>query len=163
MDKSTKYRQYKTKARQPVGMKRYGPSAPNTLKKIISQIKGKRLSTKNTNKRKAKNQIIADFLTSRRKGFGSKPLPGGGGKHGSSMRGGNSFKRKVNKSIRSSKSASQTRYSNVNVLKTAFDQLKKKLAKCEQKNKEQKDELSAWKHSMGKLTKKINRGVTFNA
>ena len=67
----------------------------------------------------------------------------------------------MKQTINSQKPASQTRYSNVNVLKLAVDQLKKKLKECEKKNKKLEElnvELSAWKHSMERLTKKINRG-----
>ena len=77
------------------------------------------------------------------------------------MRGGSNFKRNLNNTIKSSKPASQTRYSNVNVLKTTFDQLKRKFDQCEKKNKKLKEsniELLAWKHSMKKLSEKINRG-----
>jgi len=101
------------------------------------------------------------FLQKRGYGLNSKPLPGKPRTAGKYRGGANNFKRKVNNAIKSRKPASQTRFSNVNVLKLAVDQLKRKLDKCEKKNKKLEElniELSAWKHSMQKLTKKINRG-----
>lgn len=101
---------------------------------------------------------LSHFMRLVKTEFKNPRLPRTAGKY----RGGaNNFKRKVNNAILSRKLATQTRYSNVNVLKSAVDQLKKKLDKCEKKNKKLKEsniELSAWKHSMIKLTEKINRG-----
>ena len=88
-------------------------------------------------------------------------MPGKPRTAGKYIGGSNIFKRKVNNTIKSRKPSSQTRYSNVNVLKSAVDQLKKKLQACEKENNKLKKsniELLAWKHSMKKLTEKINRG-----
>jgi hypothetical protein len=162
-DKSKQYRNSNTKARSKVGIRKYGPYAHKTLNKFYAQIKSQNLPISNTKffKRKAQELIKNRFLQKRGYGFNSKPLPGKLRTAGKYRGGANNFKRKVNNTIKSRKPASQTRYSNVNVLKSAFDQLNRKLDKCEKKNKKLKEsniELSAWKHSMIKLTEKINRG-----
>jgi len=163
LHKLNQYRKSKTKARSKVGIRKYGPDAHKTLNKFYAQIKSQNLPISNTKffKRKAQELIKNRFLQKRGYGFNSKQLPGKPRTAGKYIGGSNIFKRKVNNTIKSRKPSSQTRYRNVNVLKSAVDQLKKKLQACEKENNKLKKsniELLAWKHSMKKLTEKINRG-----
>lgn len=182
-----KYNNYKTKARKKVPYGNRLSASLNTLRKIPvsegglpSKDFGKmdnRYKYSNTPQNKLEftkslsykpnlNYYTRLVETGEKIKKKHKHLPPGkprsAGKMPRKYRGGsNSFKRKVNNTIKSRKLASQTRFSNVNVLKSAVDQLKKKLEACEKKNKKLKESnivLSAWKHSMEKLTKKINRG-----
>jgi len=126
---------------------------------------------KNSNTPEYKEQFVKtltpkslrSILRAAKKPFKNPHLPKGSRKAGKiTQRGGsNSFKTTFTNFTGSPKHAAQTKYRNISVLKQAIDQLKKKLQACEKKNKKLKEsniELSAWKHSMIKLTEKINRG-----